>query len=587
MIFNFITTKKTFWLFLPHIFKTKGHLYRLLLALGIILLDIAAASLVPYFSKSVVDGLSFSLSQTLISGIVLLGFFWTLEKIAIHLQEIVFFPVVNLAIRDITEQVVRHIHQISMESYQKLSMPEIISAIKRISLASRSFIKIVFLMLIPTFIKLCLAVIVTFHFGYSGIYLVLGLLLSFIVLYKGTQWYAKVRFHSWNLSDRVSMRIHDSILNTKISRLYMNFEMNKLGILLNEEANLWFKTNNRLNIIHACMGLILGSTITFILYKTTVAIQAQTLTVGDFVLLKAQLIAAFLPFKNLSLEFRQLAESTIDIKKIIDILDIPSTEKNAMSLIKNNHNTDMKNNAICLSDLSFYYHSKYPLLQNISLNIRTGEKICIVGENGSGKSCLMQIIACLLSPCEGKVQVQHEKKLHFIPQDLRLLNLSLRDNLLYGAERSISDAELLEVLKKMGLNKQLGSEELDLDTTLGEMGIRLSGGEKQRIALCRALLLQPQILLLDETLNAIPQQEEDFILAELFTNISTIVMVTHRHSAFKWFDQCYRLEGGRLINAIPENQKSDSLINVISEKSKNCSTETRLDSLSVGLSNIL
>jgi len=547
--------KKTFWLFFPHIIHNRNSRYRCGITLILLIIDILANSLVPYFSKQVVNTLSLDIKSSFGLSVALLGFFWTLEKIMTHLQEIIFFPVINCAIRDITHDVVNHIHEIPLSHYQTLSIPEIISCIKRISASARSFIKVSFLLIIPTVLKLFITAIVVLKIGLLGATLIPTCLISAFLLYKGIQHYGILRAKTWELTDIVTMRINDSIANTKITRHFHGYEMNAVSHLLNTEANLWVKTNTQLHLIHILIIFMLGSTITFILYRTFHDIQRHLLSIGDFVLIKSQLIAAFLPFKNLSIELRQLAESIVDIKKIILLLEIQK-QRSETAIPPPLHYPSSKTEALTLDRVSFGYPEK-SLLNEVSLHIPVGEKIAILGDNGCGKSSLMTILAALQKPHHGTVRIHGQpiehydptllnKLIHFIPQDFRLFNLTLRDNLTYGLD-SISDSEIFSVLEKMDLHGLVQHMTNGLNTLMGDMGARLSGGEKQRVAISRALLLKPSILLLDETLQSLNTNCEEKILNNIFGVIPTIVLVSHRASTLQFMDRAYQLKNKKLV----------------------------------------
>lgn len=572
--FTYILFKKTFSLFIPNIFTNTQSRNSALIAIILIVIDIIVASLLlPYFSKQVAQSFASTLFAGLSISLLFFGILWTLEKIIGHLQDIIFFPAINNNIQTITYRVVAKIHQIPLSAYQNLSVPELINAIRRISLSARSFVKIFFLLLIPAFIKVLIALNSSLQFGNIAFILIPSFVLCIGILYKGTQWYVSTRERSWQLTDKVIMRIHDGILNTKISRFYLEEEMNTITSLLKQEAKLWHNTNTRLHLVHIFIALVLGSSFTLILYQVFQGVLEKNLTIGDFLLLKTQLIAAFLPFKQLSTEFRQLAEASIDIKKIIHILDLqeenylkPETSNNLSAQAFTQVSTQsFKNNSIkgiSCYHLNFGYSKDNLILENVSFNIMQGEKVAILGNNGSGKSSLLRLLGGLLPPEQGEIRIhgrniqQYSRKslskiLHYIPQDLRLFNLSLRENMGYGTQ-NCPDSLILSAMETVGLSPLLEQLPEGLDSKVGELGSLLSGGEVQRIALARAMILQPEILLLDETLHSLNMEDERNLLENLCVLIPTIVLVSHRPSTLHFVDKSYKILNGRIFESTRE-----------------------------------
>ncbi len=554
-------------------FKDPAVQARLTFAILLIIIDVAVASFIPYYSKLIVDSLAMNISNAIWTTVVLFGILWILEKTITHIQDIIFFPIINNTIRDLTYRVVEHIHCISLPDHQKLSVPEIINCIRRISMSARSFIKVFFLMIFPTIIKLFIAILVTIHMGLFGFLLLPTILLATYILYKGTQWYITARELAWQTTDKVIMRVHDSILNTKMIRPFQFFEMNHLKGLLDLEAERWYNTNTKLHTIYIIIGLLLGATITIILSSAIISIQKQNLTIGDFILLKGQLIAAFLPFKIFSNEFRQLAESLIDIKKIIQIFEITQQKNFERILIPNSSSSksskDLLPGIVC-EKITFSHHHKNPIFKNLSLQIPFGQKVGIVGKTGCGKSTLINLISSLYKPDDGSIYIQGQNihatpkkhlktQVHCIPQDFRLFNLSLSYNVTYGLN-SVCKADLLKAIEEVGLMEVIQQMPKGLDTVVGEMGIKLSAGEKQKVALARALLLKPDVLLLDETTNSLNTESERAILNILFYRIPTIILASHRLSTLNVLDQILKIEEGTVTEIHTLNTLNDSPI---------------------------
>ncbi len=558
MDLNFTVFKQSFSLFFSSkLLKDPTVRTRGMIAILLVLIDIAVVSLIPYCTKQIVDALSINLLNSVWIALFFLSIFWILDKILSHIQDIILFPVINRMIRGITHAVVDHIHQIPLTDYKKLSISEVINCIRRISLSARAFIKILLLLIIPTTFKLLIAVMITIKAGLFGWLLVPGILISLMLLYKGTQWYIAARGSAWQASDMVTLSIHDSLLNTKIVRPFHAFEMEKINSILSTEANLWNTTNIRLHSIYIFIGILLGTTLGAVLIGVIQAIHNQTLTIGDFVFLKGQLIAAFLPLRAFSMEFRQLAESMVDIKKILSIFEIPLEEniKKPSTLVK------APENAIEVENASFSYDAQKSIFSHLSLSIKKGEKIAIIGKNGSGKSALINLLANIYKPLVGSLYINGQPienltpntlsaLIHFIPQDFRLFNKSLRYNMTYGM-RGVSNDALLQVAKDVDLLDTIEHMEKGFDTLVGEMGTKLSGGEKQKVALARALLLKPEILLLDETTSSLNNESEKKILKVLFSSIPTVILTSHKTSILGCVHKILKMQDGTLHVAIP------------------------------------
>lgn len=501
---------------------------------------------IPYLSKHIVDTLSVPLLSSVSFAIVFLGLFWTLEKTLNYLQTIIFFPVLNILVRDLTFNVVQHIHHLPLTLYQGLSIPEIISSLKRIHMSAQFFIKTLLLMIIPTIIKVIIAINIAIHLGSFGWILLPTFMLILFALYQGTQWYIRSRANAWQITDDVTMRIHDSIANTKLVRQFFKFENQALGTVLSREAQCWYSTILRQQIVPMGITCIMGISFSWMLFQASRAVLAGSISVGDFVLLKGQLIAVFLPLKTLALEFRQLNEAMIDIEKIANTLALPIETPQAKT------NNSPYPEGIRLEKVSFSYPT-IDILRSVSLYIPLGQKLGIIGDNGSGKSSLLNLIAGLQPPSDGKLSLQGlaHSDLHLISQDIRMFNLSIRYNLNYGMT-DVSDDKLWKVLQKVGLYSLVKEMKQGLDTLLGDFGIRLSGGEKQRLLIAHALLLSPKVLLLDETLSSLDADAEIHLLEEIFKSIPTVIVVTHRPSTLLLMDAAIKLEA-RQIKHVTED----------------------------------
>lgn len=546
-MFNLLTLKKTYSLLCSQIsIRDPAVYWRLIVAIILMLSEISIASLLPYYSKIVINYLAANTYQLALITTCLIGSFWALEKIINFIQDIIFFPIINTTIKQLFYKSIQHVHNISLLDYQKLSIAELINCMRRISISARLFIKILFLLVIPTIIKLIIATIIATKMTNLGLLLLPGMLCTMFILYKGTAWYTKARALSWQITDQVTTRTNDSMLNTKIVRSFESFEMEQLDQLLTTEAKYWYQTNTKLNIVQITTEALMGIIMTIILVITVVAIKNNSLSVGDFILLKGQLIAVFLPFRLFAMEFRQVAEVFVDIKKIIQLFEIPVAAIKPKTKIQHQYQSKQQY-IIYGANISFAHEQQQRILNNLSFQINVGQKIGIIGKTGCGKSTLLNLIAGLYLPTTGIININQSNLLHYIPQDLRLFNTSLLNNLTYGIKNTeLNMDNLLNILKKLELIALIKAMPLGLDTIIGEMGTKLSGGEKQKIALARALLLKPDILLLDEATNFLNAKAEQKILAIIYATIPTVIITSHRKSTLFNLDRIFKIKQGNL-----------------------------------------
>lgn len=533
-------------LFLPYLFANNKNKIRCGIVFLLLAIDILVASYLPFLSKKLVEYANNPISTGIVSLITLASILWLLDRTISYIQDIIFFPIINNAIKDISYKVIDHIHQIPLTSYQELSIPEIISSMKRISMSARYFLKIIFLSLLPTLIKLIIAITIIIKLEILGIGLVFGLAIAIAIFYLSILWYIKLREQSWIITDQVIVAINDSILNTKLARFFKSFELGKLDKLLNKEMSFWYKTNTRLNIVQILIGIIFCILTVIIISYGLLMVREGELSVGNFVLLQGQIATVLLPFKSLSGEFRQIAEYSIDIKKIISIFSIPKSK------VKTKKEFDLTKPVIEISNLNYKN-----ILSNVNLTINEGEKIALIGESGAGKSTLVNLLSTFFSASNGNIKIYGQniedidpenlaEILYTIPQDVQYFNQTLLYNLTYGSD-SYLDQDLDEIIKNVGLTALIKSLPQGVNTYVGEMGLKLSGGERQRVALVRALLAKPKILILDETTNSLDFESEAQVISYINAKIPTLINISHRGNNLSQFDKIYKVEKGSVV----------------------------------------
>ncbi|MFC1854582.1 ABC transporter ATP-binding protein [Candidatus Dependentiae bacterium] len=523
-----------FKIFANYIFKTRFLSVCSIASVTLLMLDIGIVSSIPSLFKNLVETLNSGKSAGMIT--LFFSAAWASELILRSLQEIVFFPVINEAVRDIKRRTVEKVHKIPFLDYQNLSTFKIISAGKRISGSTRTIMKFGFLKLVPSIIKLIISTFIVIKVGSSASYVVpMCLAVSFVFLSTLVQWYAKIRALAWKITDDLAIAMGDSILNTKQARASLDFEMRRVTDFINTEAELWQQTNNRQHLVQIFLTALSGISIFLALLGGVYAVFSQKISIGTFILLKGHLVVIFMQLRGVSSQIQRLVEACVDVKKIVDVLKMPNQEdRRYVPAIKTTNST-----AISVRNMSFAYPGKDNLFKNFCMEISRGEKVGLVGSTGSGKSTLAKILVNLMPPNTGNLKILSPQT-HLVHQETRLLNASLYDNITYDCKNA-SHTQIRQVLQEILLEDFVFNLKDKLKTRVGDLGMYLSGGQIQRIALAQAILKKPQILILDEATCALDVGSEKEIIKALYKNIETVLLISHRPSTLNFADKIIKL----------------------------------------------
>lgn len=524
--------------------------------------DIYAAAKLPFAFSGIVGLLKGSetpqVAEILGGAVLIFCLFTFLTKTMSFLQDLLFYPVVNVAIRELHFKTGFHVHGLSMEDYEKLSLPEILSFTKRIGLSARFFLHTMLVTLVPTFIKFVVAFSILMNIGIFREGLVLGAVLLIVLYAFSMRFYMDARKKSWVITDQVTLALGESIQNTKLVRFYESFERLRLRRLVNEEARLWFRSTIQMDVMQILIGIVIAGIMGAVITVGVQQVAVGTLTLATLVLIHGQLSALLIPLKSSLREMRQVFEATIDIEKILDLYAMPQERKSTPYTSGKSILIPVKDaTALEMKNIHFSYHDDV-VFRDFSLSIHAKERILIFGESGAGKSTLLSLATGLLKPARGDVTLfghnlsnlsleEVGQFMHFIPQDISLFKASFYDNLVYGCGE-VSLDEVHRVIKIAKLKSTVEGLLNGLETQIGEMGAKLSGGEKQRLALARALLLKPKILIFDETTNALDEETEKAVFDAVMDEIETVIFISHRPLHKEKVTRVIVLEGGNKGN---------------------------------------
>jgi ATP-binding cassette subfamily B protein len=324
------------------------------------------------------------------------------------------------------------------------------------------------------------------------------------------------------------------------------------------------KTSYSLAFLNFGQSVLITSGLVAVMVMAAMEVQSGVLTVGDFVMVNAYMIQITMPLNFLGSVYREIRQALIDMGDMFDLLDQPSevTDKpDATELVVNG-------GAVSLNAVEFAYDAERPILKGVSIDVAAGETVAIVGSSGSGKSTIGRLLFRFYDVTGGALTIDGQDvrdvtldSLHaaigVVPQDTVLFNDTIRYNIAYGRPEA-SEAEIVEAAKAAQIHDFVLSLPKGYETQVGERGLKLSGGEKQRVGIARTILKNPPILLLDEATSALDTETERDIQTQLraMGQGRTVITIAHRLSTIADADRIVVLEDGHIV----EQGRHDALL---------------------------
>ena len=531
------------------------------LSIFFLVLAKVAALLFPLIYKHIVDHLgalpnAYTVVVLLIAGYGVVRFSSVLFS---ELRDVVFLRTEQRAIRQISLKVFEHLHALSMRFHLDRKTGELTRILERGGRAIESFFRYFVFNLFPTFLELILIASIVFAL-YPFVFgvIILTTLIAYVVFtFKVSAWRIQFMRGANASQNQMGQRAVDSLINFATVKYFGNeaLEARRYDTALESYQSFAVKNKLSLSFLNTGQALILTSGIVGVMYFALSGVSKGVLSLGDFVLLYTYLMQAYMPLYILGFAYRELKQAFIDMEDLFGLLDIPceiQERKNAKPLT-------FRGGKIEFRDVCFAYDNNQALLQDVSFVVAAGEKIAIVGTSGSGKSTLVSLMMRFFDPQKGVILIDDQplkqatqaslrRVLGFAPQDIVLFNDTLFYNIQYGNLNASRD-EVVEAAKKASLDPFIKNLPEGYETVVGERGLKLSGGEKQRVGLARIFLKKPQIYLFDEATSALDTRTERLVQKNLYAcaQKATTFIIAHRLSTIVDVDRIFVMEQGRLM----------------------------------------
>lgn len=437
--------------------------------------------------------------------------------------------------------------------------------IERGTRAVHSLISYSLYSIVPTLIEFALVLgLLAFKFDLMFVWITLAALVSYIIFtVTVTEWRTRFRRHMNELDSTAHSRAVDSLLNYETVKYFNNeeFEARRYDENLEKYRRAAVKSQASLSLLNTGQQLIIATGLVAMLWRATLGVTEGRMTLGDLVMVNALMIQLYIPLGFLGVLYREIKQSLTDIDKMFTLLEREREVADAPGAPALQLPPGAA--AVRFEHVSFAYDPARPILHDVSFEIPAGRTVAVVGPSGAGKSTLARLLYRFYDITGGHIEIAGQdirnvtqasvrQAIGIVPQDTVLFNDTVEYNIAYGRPGA-NRAEVEAAARAAHIHDFIASTPAGYDTMVGERGLKLSGGEKQRVAIARTLLKNPPILIFDEATSALDSANERAIQAELrsVAQGKTALVIAHRLSTVVDAHEILVMEGGRIVERGP------------------------------------
>lgn len=542
----------------------RRHWLRVSLAMILLIGAKGATVLLPIVLKHIVDSLDASEhSAALVLPLGLLLAYGGLRLASVlfgQLRDLVFGRVTERTMHDIALTLFRHLHSLDLSFHLSRRTGGLSRDIERGLGGIRFMLRFMLFNIIPTGLEIGLVAAILFY--YYSLWFALIVLVSVIayiaITATLTEWRTTHVRESNRLDARANTRAIDSLLNYETVKYFGNerFEADRYDRELAGWAAALARSRRSLGLLNTLQALVIALAVTAMMILAGQRVTTGAMTLGDLTLINAYMLQLFLPLNALGFVYRELKKAMADTARMFSLLDVAPTIADRPDAVE----LASTRPRICFEDVTFGYRADRQILSHIDLTIGPGRKLAVVGHSGAGKSTLARLLFRFYDVDSGRITIDGtdlrelsldslRAAIGVVPQDTVLFNDTIGYNIAYGAPETADEAAIARAARLAHLDALLAELPDGLETRVGERGLKLSGGEKQRIAIARAILKNPAILIFDEATSSLDSHAEQAItgaLSDLAADHTTLV-IAHRLSTVIDADEILVMDGGRVI----------------------------------------
>jgi len=544
---------------LPYLWDFKG---RAILAVVALLAAKGATLVMPWALKHIIDGVDRSIAPELALPAFFILFYGALRFGSVFFGEIrdaLFSRVTEHAMRKIGLRVFNHLHSLELAFHLDRATGGISRDIERGTNGISFLMRFLMFNIVPTLFEILMVAIIfaaAFSIWYAVITLVAVAIYVVFTIYT-TEWRNKFVREANQADSSTSTRAIDSLLNYETVKYFNNenYEAETYDKFLANWETAKLKNRMSLLALNSGQALIIALAMTAMMWMAAQSVIDKEMTLGDLAMINAYMIQLFIPLNFLGFVYREIRRSLTDLENMLALLK----RNPAISDSADAQPLQVSKGAISLQKVDFGYHAERPILKQFNLQIPAGTKVAIVGSSGAGKSTLSRLLYRFYDINSGSIQIDGQDIRHvtleslrraiaIVPQDTVLFNTSIRENIAYGNPQA-TDEQIDRAIKMAHLEHFINSLPQGDKTLVGERGLKVSGGEKQRIAIARVLLKGSPILIFDEATSALDSNSEAAILSAMHEVASghTTLVIAHRLSTVVDADQIIVLDAGAVV----------------------------------------